>query len=118
MQRETQHLILQFQHLVEVGTDLALHAAVVSLQLAQALGTGLGLAQVLLQLLALPQQCLLLPLLLAQLLLQAADGPGQALGQLGRLHEPCGTGQWAQGLLIQHGLASCAQTLKQEPPQP
>lgn len=56
VQRETQHLVLQFQHLVEVGTDLVLHAAVVGLQLAQALRTGLGLAQLLLQLLALPQQ--------------------------------------------------------------
>ena len=70
VQRETQHLILQLQHLVEVGADLTLHAAVVGLQLTQALSAGLGLVQALLQLLALPQQCLLLPLFLAQLLLQ------------------------------------------------
>ena len=106
VQRETQHLVLQLQHLVEVGADLTLHAAVVSLQLTQALSAGLGLVQALLQLLALPQQRLLLPLLLAQLLLQAPDGPGQALGQLGRLHEPCGMGQEGQGLLILQGLAS------------
>lgn len=88
MQGHTEHLVLELQHLVEVGADLALHAVVVGLHLAQALDAGLGLAQVLLELLAAPQQGLLLPLLLAQLLLQAADGPGQALGQLGRLHEP------------------------------
>ena len=37
VQRETQHLILQLQHLVEVGADLALHAAVIGLQLTQGL---------------------------------------------------------------------------------
>lgn len=94
-QRQAEHLVLQLQHLVEVGADLALHAAVVGLQLAQALGAGLGLAQALLQPPALLREGLLLPLLLAQLLLQAADGPGQALRQLGRLHEPCGGGAGA-----------------------
>lgn len=93
MQRETQHLILQLQHLVEVGADLALHAAVIGLQLTQALSAGLGLVQALLQLLALPQQCLLLPLFLAQLLLQAPDGPSQALVSLDVSMSPEGQGR-------------------------